>query len=432
MKIVFLIILVLLGVYILRKKGEERLYIFLVGILFFPSVLPIPSKGLPSHRFLDVCFLLSIWIHNRKSITYHIPLATISILLLISHLCTGYFDDRISLFSKIWKPIINYINTFLLLYLGYFTSISNRDWNTLLNKISVLINIVCLYGLFTLAIKTDIYANLVSEISGSISDFSPTNPARTRIGSFLFVSHIFAYFCCVWTIIFVYMSLHRKLQKKYIYTLILLSVCLLLSGSRSSLLATFLGIILLIVLTKPLSKILKYTCIGFIFCLPLTQISSVQKKMSFLSDMFQEGGGKTGGSSLSMREQQLDISLYFFNKSPIWGNGFDYFGEVLSDNTTASNSEAKGLLGAESYYFILLIDRGAVQIVLIFLFFLLLTYYFISNKKEFPKENSLALSLLVSFIFVSMVTGNTSKWEYVFPIIGIFLNKNNIKQISKL
>lgn len=432
MQVIFLIIILCIGCLIIRKKGIDRFYLYLFGVIFIPSVIPLPFNGLPAHRFFAICFIVSILWHDRKNFKSHIPLLFISILLLISHFFTGYFDDRLSSYSKFWKPLINFINTFFLLYLGYFTIITTCvEWKVFCRKMSNVLIVVCLYGIMTFILRVDPYAELILKIFNINSDFTPIYSGdRIRTCSFLFNSHIFAYFCSVWILFYIYFSFKRKLFNKEKITFLLLICCLIISGSRSSLLSVALGGLFFIFFAVNISKTVRYVLIVSVLFIPLSQTTLVQEKLSFITDIFKDDGGKTSGSNISMREQQLEISLMLYSRNPIWGNGFDYFGEVLSTNHDESNSDLKGLLGAESYYFILLIERGLVQIVLIVLFFMQLTLFLLKRKTINPLEYSLGLSLLLAFIFVSLITGNTSKWEYIFPLLGLLLCFPNIKYIS--
>lgn len=142
------------------------------------------------------------------------------------------------------------------------------------------------------------------------------------------------------------------------------------------------------------------------------------------ADAFQDDGGETGGSNIAMRLQQLSFSWDLFLQSPWFGNGFNYFWEYIK---VKDNYLSSMLLGAESYIFILLIERGGILIVLILLYFISLIRYFIQCR---TLESYFALSLLVAFLVNSIVTGNLYKWIFVMPLIGYYLHyvKFQIKQ----
>lgn len=87
-----------------------------------------------------------------------------------------------------------------------------------------------------------------------------------------------------------------------------------------------------------------------------------------------------GGSSLAMRMTQLDISYKAFLKSPLIGNG-----TKATSIVTEQNPE---LLGAESIWFTLLIEKGILGI----LAFLTLIFFPILNKQFINKKIYCALS----------------------------------------
>lgn len=83
------------------------------------------------------------------------------------------------------------------------------------------------------------------------------------------------------------------------------------------------------------------------------------------------------------------------------------------------------LLGAESYVFILFIERGLIQIVTILLYFVGLYRYLLRNKCI---ESYLCMALLTAFLVNSIVTGNTYKWIFAMPFVGYYLRYVQLKK----
>ena len=75
----------------------------------------------------------------------------------------------------------------------------------------------------------------------------------------------------------------------------------------------------------------------------------------FISQVFNSmiNPDEVSGSSTEMREQQLEICLYYMNKSPIWGLGKNYISKYVMPYTPE-------LYGAESIWFRQMVDHGIV------------------------------------------------------------------------
>jgi hypothetical protein len=163
--------------------------------------------------------------------------------------------------------------------------------------------------------------------------------------------------------------------------------------------------------------------IVLLLALPLTQVTYFQDRYKQLLAVADTSSKYAGGSSFEMRDTQLALSLFYFSRSPLFGNGFSYFTEELA-------GVEHQLFGAESYIFILLIDQGGIQIVLNIVFAIFLYLYFFRKFGKNKELSSLGISLFTTFIFVSIVTGNTGKWELAVPIIGVILYKLRIPRFE--
>lgn len=81
----------------------------------------------------------------------------------------------------------------------------------------------------------------------------------------------------------------------------------------------------------------------------------------------------TGGSNVDMREQQLEISLYYWERSFWVGNGLFYTFEHALKQTNE-------LLGAESLWFPIMIDQGALGMLAYISFFVASIFYCIKKR----------------------------------------------------
>lgn len=425
MKALFFVIILVLGLLICYFKGHRRFEIFLTALIFIPNAIPYPTSGLPAHRFFILAFWLSIILHGEWYKMRKNPMIVFLMILLLSCWITGFSDSRISPFSRFWKPSIHFVTEYGLLFIGAATLYTESTWNQTREFVVNVSIILCGYALLTLVTGVDIYSSYIAELFGDEGgcDFTPGGDTRIRICSFLYNSHKFGYFCAVLTILFIYFHLRRKFQGKEWIAAILALLGLIISGSRSSLIAASIGFVIIFLFGLKLKRRIRYILALCLLLLPISQVPMVQKSLESVAVIFSDSDGQQLGSSIDMRQNQLEISLLFFEKNPFWGNGFDYYVEVLKRDDVTIKKE--GLYGAESYIFILLIERGIIQIACILLLWIALIVYFIKNHFKYKLEAAVGLALFASFMSVSITTGNSGKWEFVLPFVGVFMDEFN-------
>lgn len=430
MKIVLLIIILLFGGLIIKNKGYGRMKFFLLSIIFLPGAIPLPSPGVACHRFLILSFLASLLVHKEMGKIVKMPCVILLSLLIISYIGIGLHDTRLILATQVWRSFVYFCIEYGLLIIGFCTNFKEDGLAKFRKLIFSIALVIGLYGIVTFILRTDPWGDFLENqcnLNEGIHDFI-INGLRSRITSFLLNSHLFGHFCAMLCILFTYWLYKTGLSKKEKIIFFITFVGVLISGSRSSLMTTVIGIGLLSILGLKLKRLTNYMLIGMLLFIPFSQTDVFQEKVQAFSDMFQDQGGKTGGSSLDMRENQKELSLLLFAQSPVWGNGFDYFSETVGNDDYFIKN---GINGAESYYFILLIERGGINIISVLLFSIGLIIYFFKNKREHKLEYSLAISLFIAFLAISFMTGNREKWEYCLPFIGLLMNKNNILLMSK-
>lgn len=428
MKYAILLILIYLAYNVVVKKDYERFKYIFVGLIFIPGITPLPSPGLDAHRFLILSFILSLAIHKEFYKFKDFPLGIICVLMIAAGFMTGYMDERISSFSKIWKPLSRFFIEFGFVFIGYLTCLdhfTSKKFITLLTKTSLLVG---LYGFVTLIVKVDPYSIIFSSvIEDTFCDFTPSFSGRMRICSVLMNSHIYGSYCCAMSLFLFYLLYKKVLGKTGKFALAFMVIGLITSGSRSALMGFCLGMLFLVVLGTKSRKLAKRIfMIGFV-CFGALQVPIVQQKTQSITNLFDPNATQTDGSTIEGRENQFDVSMMIFSQNPIWGNGYDYWGEVVMGNTYWKE---QGIYGAESYIFILLIERGLIQIIVITIFFIASLILFLRRLKYAKYENALAFSILISFIGISIMTGNTNKWPLFFPLLGILMNKQNVKYIK--
>ena len=430
MKAFFLVLILIVGLLIIVNKDYKRLIIFFLAIVFIPASIQYPTSGLSSHRFFILAYLVSLICHRELNKIYRMPCLLFLFLVAVSYLGTGLNDHRLSLFTQIWRPFIYFCIEYGLLVMGFCSTMKSTDWNKfekIIFRVALIINI---YGIITYVLKIDPWGFILDkqlQLSEFAYDYSIDSLTRCRICSFLINSHLYGYFNALLCLYFTYLMYKQKLSRNEKVVFLITVIGVLLSGSRSSFMMAILGVAMLSLFGLKIKKTARYGLIGLFLLLPLSQMEIFQSKFASLNDAFKEEGGNTGGSSIEMRENQKELSLLLFAQSPVWGNGFDYFGENISGD---EYWEKEGINGAESYYFILLIERGGIEMLTISVFVVMLSVYLYRNRRKIKLEYSFALAMFLSFFIISFMTGNRGKWEYCFLFLGLLLDRNNVSALS--
>lgn len=421
MKLILIMLLLIFALFILKYAGMRRFLFFLVGVIFLPYIVVIPAPFLPSYRLLVIAFLFSVILRWKSFVRCicNFPCLWILLVVYASHVMTGIMDHRLALANGLWKSNMAFMDTFAMVFVGYFSLYKNVQLRYLNKWLIILSLIIVAYGLFSGIIGFDLYSNILGKAFGGESDFTPLRSfSRTRLTSFMFNSHLFGFLCAIlFTTILLFNIKHILKKKLVIVTLFFLLLGVIFSGSRSSFVGLFVGVSIVFLLTGNLKRIMQYAFFVAILTTITISIPATREKLQSITDSFRVEGGTTEGSNIAMRKRQLEISLLLCKQNPLWGNGFDYFGEMLQPDKKLINKE--GLLGAESYLFILLIESGLVQIISISLFFISVGIFFLYNRKNFPLYAVWGCSILMEFLIISLITGNSSKWQFAFPFVGM-------------
>lgn len=421
MNYILLVLCLLCCLAIIKTNGQIRLLIFLCAIVFFPIGLILSGK-FGAHRLLIIAFTLSVLIHNKsRRCIATIPLKWILLVVFVSHLLTGIFDERLGPIVGMLKALNAYMITFWLIVLGYVSceNVEKTSERKELRIFTTLSIVIGLYSIFCIAVGKDYYSQMIGGVTDSMVD------GRMRCAGFFFNSHVAGFAISIYLLVLLYLKCKYRFTWKQNLGAVLLFVALFLTRSRSSLLDFIVGVFVFYACTLKNTPHRRKMILGGGFVLLLLYMTLGDIVMGQFFDAFEEEGGETGGSNVGMRLLQLDISLYYFNLSPIFGNGFSYFWEYIKANQAFGYDM---LLGAESYIFILLIERGSVQIVTICILFIFLVRYFVKYKTV---ESYLGLALVTAFLVNAIVTGCADKWPFVMPLIGNYMRYVQLQKKEK-
>lgn len=406
---------------------------FFTGILFFQHRIPLFTfpTDMGFHRFMVFSLLIPELTHFKESIKEfrRFPLFYPLIVVFAGFLLIGLFDPRINFFLQIYRPVDLYIQTFLVIYLTYHNFKEEEDSSALVKYFAVCSIILCLYGFYNFITKTNPYDNLISTSFNSFSSFDfykNVFDERFRINSF--VDHPI-YYGYLLGILFL-LSLNAILDTTgrfrviYLLSIVMTFLNLLMTNSRTPLISFSLGIVFFILMSLHLRLKIQIALLAILFSAGIYTIPSVRDKINNTIDIFQKGGSQVSGSSLKMREMQLQASFLLFEKKPISGNGLYYIEENLGYSSDEDKSlSSDDLQGFESYFYIIIIEQGILGIILNCIFFGALIRYFFKRRSISVEYSGLGLAICIMFLTFSFGTGTLGSWIITMGILGIIMKK---------
>ena len=421
----FLLATLLIILFFLIYRFEETVVI-LAPISVFLSMFVVPYTSMETVSFLDliVCCVVGLFLlkgNANKVIRY--PFLICTIVVAISYFCSNKFGYEKHWMMSITKLITSYVYPLVI-------------WNCLKDKykFNLYIKSMCVFSIFLVA-----YAlfELVSNSNPIIEAGSRCNIFMNnvtlgdnmrfgvrRLQSFLHLYGAFGYTCSSIFLILLYLRLqyHSKINipDVLLYGLLgLLVVCILCTGTRSVYLSFVVGLGIFY------KKIKKYFTLFFVM-LPVAML--LFSMSSFIMDIVGSfyDTQNVEGSNSEMRGEQLAVTLYYWLQNPIFGNGPSFtFSTVQVVDPT--------ILGAESIWFVLLIDYGLVGCLAFLVTIFIPIIYLI--KCGMPQFVFIVLMFLLNKSF-SSVPGIFEGYFFIYLVLLIRLEQYRrcviIKKISLL
>lgn len=408
--------------WIIKGCGSHLHNRFLISMLLISSSFTVINQPhISCHLFFVLCYTYAL-IVDRQIKFSEIPLKAVWILYLICFLAIAVNGQSSTTLQMLIKAIRTFLGTYFVLLLGYFSSSKFKIQDNLLRIIIA----VTIYGFFTLVIKND---PLRLFLSGGF-DVDYMYGGRLRVASTW--SHPISYgFVC--SILFITLLGLYKNGSLYKITGILLLFSSMLAGSRTVILTMSVMLVLYAVLQGSIG-VKRNMLFGLMGVLIMSLfIPSLQKMLFATFDIF-NGGTQISGSSIEMRNGQLEACLALFFQHPWYGGGFDYIQEGLGYGANMDWQywqEFGELYGFESYLYVLLLERGIVGIiadsVMLLCIFLWLRRYKNNDNNSYTK----AMAILVGFIIFAIMTGTLDTWIPSMFLIGVYMGNLRRNVTSK-
>lgn len=453
-KVLFILIQIFFAIQIFFQPRIKKLPWFFAGILFFPLnivVISNPYTNFP--RFLILVFFVSsiFAIKNIKRELNGFVLRFPFLLVFVSCFLIGIADSRIDFVSKLFRPLFYFFENFLAVFLTYYYVKSLEELKRVYNCIVICFIVFGVYGIINYVSGVSLYTSFIAETYNTIdfgNRYTISGDSRFRVVSFAWHPIYYGLLLSFAILLIVFIYYEKKMKvftvSFYMLVLMLLSINLILTNSRTPLIALFIGLSFFYLFAIKIGNKLRIALIGVIIVFSTVSVSpEALKLVDETINTFTSKGSKLEGSSFEMREAQLAASIIIFNKSPYFGNGFNFISEDLGFSSDKDKSESNSdFAGFESYIYKLLIEQGSIGIFANLYFFIFLFRYLFKTRSKVDllgqKLIYLSVSMTITFLIFIIGTGDMGAFMVFMALLGInlkgiqlSLNKKNSKNILK-
>jgi len=407
--------------FVKKPTGSALIY----ALFLFPPTIIVFSWPIEFYtkRWVALAILLYVISKRGFSLFKTFPLKSLVLLMFLESCILILPDGRFDVLHRILYPIMDALDVYLPLFLGFsFAFLSGTRTEKLLKPITICCIIVELYGLFELFTSL----NPIRELIGQIYDMDLSvmgDNDRDIITSIYRYSFDYGFNSSLFLLLFAYYYLTQKERFKIIhgFATVLSLLGVFLCGSRSVLLAVVVAFSVYLIFIKS-KKIRLIAILGGAATLLLLYVfvPSVSNMINLTIQTIIGGVDIAGSSSTDMRSEQFAGSLYYMLRNPIWGNGFKY---IFIDLDWANRTQEAGMAGYESLVFVLMIERGIIGLATYLIFFVGIIVYFLKYCFKRMAEAILGLSIIIMFLLFAVFTGALDSWLNTMVFCGVLIAK---------
>ena len=434
MAIIIGVLLLFWSVYLIKTKCFSAFIyaIFLVSPIVYVFVAQLPSK-----RWF-ILTLLFFYLQNEllrkqggKLRTQYLkfPLKVPLAIMFIGSVLLLIFDERFSLFTRIFYIFQDALNIYLVLFLVFsFLNHSNNSLDSICKPIILCCLAVELYGIFNYVTHTNpiieffntIYSLGDTRLESFATGDTHADGSRSGVLSIYRYTFDYGYNSILFLLMLLYFYFKQHKDKFLLISCMLLAfIGLALSGSRTVIISGMISAIIFVIFSKKSRK--KYqTIVGCIVIglAAFLTIPAVNNMVMITIESIFTRTAEVSGSSIDMREAQLQGSLLLWSQNPVLGNGYKY---IFLDLGWKDGTMVDDMAGYESIVYILLIERGIIGIVVYLIFFISLYGYYLKNMKVDRQLCVLGMSLLTAFLLFAVGTGVLDAWLNTMVMQGLLI-----------
>ena len=283
--------------------------------------------------------------------------------------------------------------------------------------------ILTFFGLTCFIFKEDFFMRIVNPDNVGFYESHGEDMSITRYGSVGMQGHPSMYgIICVFASLFTQYGRDSGWLDRHRF-LILMACCIfgiLVCGSRSVLFSFLFGYLSYFAITKDTIIKIRYTVLATI-CLVVACafIPYFRNILEMVTSLF-DSKTELGGSSIDMRLEQFASVWYYIKDDIMFGRGMDFF---MLDMGWGENGVStlldKSLWGLEGVYLVMILERGLFGFVVYLLFWGCLLFFFYRRRSEMPEMSGLGVSVILSYLCFSFMTGELVSYFLTFLIVGL-------------
>jgi hypothetical protein len=326
----------------------------------------------------------------------------------------------------------NSVNFILLLsrkisfiYLGWVSFRTLKDGRNFVDKCLIIFSLLLIYGLNEMITHSNPILEYFQSLSKIVSDNILTYDSSIRgyrLQSVYYHSYAWGGILLIVSSVLLYRALNSKTQKaSYLYLALYFAamVNIIFTHARSCIAPAFLitGLLILLKSGGRSRKTGYFFPLVFLAVIILIFSPQVQNVIApYFS--FSEDDTSIRGSSSQMRFGQLVAALGYVKQSFFTGNGFEFSKSLLKDIGGFTE-----LQGAESFWYVTIIDTGLIGVVAYLGFFTGIVRRFVLLRRRVSQAtktqiNFIVVTIIGYFIFITL-TGEMNTLSYFFICLGM-------------
>lgn len=403
----------------------KKTFVFYCSIKMFAlgaMCLKYTSPALSMQTFLNFYFLIAFYsrgyLEHRTVFIKLFPLRNYFVVDFVS-IVASVLVTMIPFATFFTNLVMTLVDKFVFPFLFYIMLCRDSGIIRQFIKYSmILFSLAALFGIYEYAVGVNPFREYLTAkvpenlLVGKI--YSPKERlGQARICSLFVSPNNMIYGAFISSLAYTY-NLYKINKIKYVMPFVFLALAMVfLANSRTVLFSSLVIVMPIFIGTK---KSLRYLIIGvvvLIIAFPFLE----QYSKNFTSVLSSSEKDEIGGSSVTMRQDQLLASWELFLRSPIVGNGYQSIQYFLS---YAGGSWHDRLLGTESIWFKLLIERGCLGIFsYIYMFINMIKRLHVFRNREF-------VFLLLGYLLantMSSLPGFSLSYLYITSLMMYKLTK---------
>lgn len=421
---------------VLLFKDYKKWIPLILAVIYFvlPKEACMIGGAKPNILILFVMIAVILLEGTLKKLLSNRFLYVILFYVIFSSILSCFSIDNVSFISQILFLIKKTCEMFLLGSLVYAFFSRVDDFSKFSRTFYIVVLVGSLYGIFSYVTRSNPYMSFVSSsfrdgiVNGA--DFfleESRGVIRCRISGFanhpLTWGQLHLLFLIVLPFFRKYIS-----QRLFFCTLILSSINIIFTGSRSSFvpLIIFLFGYFFVENRKSFFKILSVSGIVFVLFIILglffnsEYVDTIRAYVCFWDETASEKVS-VSGSSVSMREDQFDNALYFIGqKRLLFGFGYGFVSNMSEDHFMREY-----LLGFESIILKIVVEQGVLGVISYILMFIFMCVSLMRQRYNI-RDRLLIVLMFVSYFLSLLFTGERSTFQLFFLFVVMIQLERNI------